>query len=80
MAAESVERIETAYESEEMMTNVLAAVKYLAPNFINKIRNPKRMRWICQFIHKFICRILPNAKCNKELHFLPFAFIDLVLK
>ena len=31
MAAESVERIETAYESEEMMTNILAAMMYLAP-------------------------------------------------
>ena len=74
MAAESVERIETAYESEEMMTNVLAAVKYLVPNSIYKIRKPKRMRWICQFIHKSLCRILPNAKCNKELHFLAFDF------
>ena len=44
MAAESVERIETAYKSEEMMTNVLADMKYFAPNFIYKIRNPKRMR------------------------------------
>ena len=31
MASESVERIKTAQESEKMMTNILAAVKYLAP-------------------------------------------------
>ena len=79
MAAESVERIETAYKSEEMMTNVLAAVKYLAPNFIYKIRNPKRMRWICQFIHKFICRILMQ-NAIKNYIFYPLAFIDLVIK
>ena len=52
MAAESVERIETAYESEEMMTNTLAGVKYLVPNSIYKIRKPKRIRWICQFIYQ----------------------------